>query len=112
MASDTTPVSPEVLSETHQVFGVEGEEKGEEEEGDESKGEKLEDSDKKVDQDEKGEDKEQETEEARKLRIATRPGSPTKEEVEEHSVTHWPMRTWCEQRVKGEGRIHATCAGH
>ena len=45
---------------------------------------------------------EEEMEESRKLKIANRPTLPTQEEVEEHQVTHWPTRDWCEHCVKGK----------
>ena len=45
---------------------------------------------------------EEEMEESRKLNIANRPTLPTQEEVEEHQVTHWPTRDWCEHCVQGK----------
>ena len=45
-------------------------------------------------------------EESRKLKIANRPTLPTQEEVEEHQVTHWPTRDWCEHCVKRGKQCH------
>ena len=32
------------------------------------------------------------------------PCTPSKDEVEEHEVTHWPYRSWCPDCVQGRGR--------
>jgi len=32
------------------------------------------------------------------------PRQPTQKEVEEHSVTHWPFRDWCEHCVRGKAK--------
>jgi len=32
------------------------------------------------------------------------PKGPTPKEVEEHSVTHWPFRDWCEHCVRGRAK--------
>ena len=47
-------------------------------------------------------EREEEVEESRNMNIENRPTLPTKEEVAEHQVTHWPTRDWCEHWVKGE----------
>ena len=41
--------------------------------------------------------------EAAPRRTAPDPGQPTREEVEEHRVDHFPFRSWCEFCVKGRG---------
>ena len=34
-------------------------------------------------------------------RLPHNPGRPTKQEVAEHCVTHWPFRSWCRHCVMG-----------
>ena len=58
-----------------------------------------------IDDSKKDAEQEDEMEESRKFKIANRPTPPTKEEVAEHQVTHWPTRDWCEHCVKGESSI-------
>ena len=41
--------------------------------------------------------------EAAPRRTAPDPGQPTREEVDEHRVDHYPYRSWCEFCVKGGG---------
>ena len=41
--------------------------------------------------------------EAAPRRTAPDPGQPTREEVDEHRVDHYPYRSWCEFCVKGRG---------
>ena len=41
--------------------------------------------------------------EAAPRRTAPEPGEPSREEVEEHRVDHFPYRVWCEHCVKGRG---------
>ena len=36
-------------------------------------------------------------------RTAPEPGEPTREEVEEHRIDHYPYRPWCDFCVKGRG---------
>ena len=50
-----------------------------------------------------GGDKEEENDEARKPRVPRRPLAPTKQEIEEHEVTHLPPRDWCPHCVAGHG---------
>ena len=38
---------------------------------------------------------ESEPEEARRVKTAKAPAKPSKEEVDEHMVTHLPFRSWC-----------------
>ena len=45
-----------------------------------------------------------ETEEGRAPRVLRGPQRVTKEEVEEHEVTHTPYRAWCRYCVRGRGR--------
>ena len=35
---------------------------------------------------------------------------PTKKEIEEHQVTHWPFRSWCKHCVKSKSnaKLHVT----
>ena len=40
-------------------------------------------------------------EEAEEVKVARDPGSPTKEELEEHRITHYPFRSWCPHCVAG-----------
>ena len=42
-------------------------------------------------------------EESRRLRIPRRPTAPTKNEIEEHEITHFPPRDWCQHCVAGYG---------
>ena len=45
----------------------------------------------------------EEEEEARKPRYPRRPNAPTKQEIEEHEITHLPPRDWCPHCVAGHG---------
>lgn len=45
-----------------------------------------------------------EEEEARRQRSARDPGEPTREEREEHDLTHIPFRPWCEACIRGKGK--------
>ena len=40
-------------------------------------------------------------EEARQPRLPHNPGRPTKKEILEHCVSHWPFRSWCRHCVCG-----------
>ena len=40
-------------------------------------------------------------EEARRPRVQCHPNKPSKKEIEEHRVTHWPFRSWCRHCVRG-----------
>ena len=40
-------------------------------------------------------------EEARQPRLPHQPGRPTKREIAEHCVSHWPFRSWCRHCVRG-----------
>ena len=40
-------------------------------------------------------------EEARQPRLPHNPGRPTKREIAEHCVSHWPFRSWCRHCVCG-----------
>ena len=46
--------------------------------------------------------------EARAPEVLRDPGAPTQKEIEEHSVTHLPFRSWCPYCVTGKahGRPH------
>ncbi len=35
------------------------------------------------------------------------PYQPTKEEVDQHNLTHLPYRSWCRHCVRGRGKSHA-----
>ena len=50
------------------------------------------------------EETEGEQEEARKPKMAKAPAKPSKEEVEEHMVTHLPFRSWCPHCVRGKSK--------
>ena len=39
--------------------------------------------------------------EVRRPRLPHNPGRPTKQEIAEHCVTHWPFRSWCRHCVMG-----------
>ena len=43
------------------------------------------------------------TEEVEPIKIAPSPTLPSAAEVEEHSVTHYPFRSWCRECVMGRG---------
>lgn len=47
---------------------------------------------------------EEESEEGRKPRTLRAPGMPTQEEVDVHSVTHLPYRSWCHACMAGRAR--------
>ena len=51
-------------------------------------------------------DVEEEHEEAgvRRLARILSPQLPSKEEVDEHNLTHLPFRNWCHHCIKGTGR--------
>lgn len=51
-----------------------------------------------------GEGEQGEDEEARTPKILADAGTPSKREVEEHVVAHWPYRSWCPHCVRGRGR--------
>ena len=58
-------------------------------------------------EDEEAEEEEQNTEEEiRKPKPASRPYTPTQQEIREHKVTHLPFRLWCRHCVSGKG-IHS-----
>ena len=44
-----------------------------------------------------------------KPRVAARPYTPTKAEIEAHEVTHLPYRNWCAHCVAGKGFRLLTC---
>ena len=46
---------------------------------------------------------EEESREGREVRLPRDPGQPTKQERDEHCVTHLPYRSWCPFCVKGKG---------
>ena len=52
----------------------------------------------------KKEDRADVEDEARRPKPATRPYTPTKEEIREHEVTHLPYRPWCQHCVFCKGR--------
>ena len=43
-------------------------------------------------------------EEVRQPRAPLVPGRPTKREIEDHSVCHWPFRSWCRHCVRGRAQ--------
>ena len=46
-------------------------------------------------------------EEGRAPRLLATPYVPSREEVDEHEVAHWPYRAWCPDCVRGRGRVRA-----
>ena len=54
-----------------------------------------------------------EEQEARMPRLPVTPGRPTKKEIEEHCVAHWPFRSWCRHCVFGraQGSPHRSRGG-
>ena len=48
-----------------------------------------------------GEDLVGEEDQARQPRLPHDPGRPTKREIAEHCVSHWPFRSWCRHCVCG-----------
>jgi len=40
------------------------------------------------------------------LRIPRRPNAPTKDEIEQHEITNFPPRDWCQHCVDGHGISH------
>ena len=52
-------------------------------------------------------------EDSAELKHAKDIGSPRRDAVEQHRVTHLPYRSWCKQCVMGRGigKPHATVAG-
>ena len=49
-------------------------------------------------------DEEQEEEEHRNSRAMASPASPSRREVEDHNLTHVPIRSWCEGE---DGEVHS-----
>ena len=49
-------------------------------------------------------EREEEPEEARKARGVKAPAKPSKEEVDEHMLTHLPFRSWCPHCVRGKSK--------
>ena len=47
---------------------------------------------------------ESEPEEARRVKTASVPTKPSKEEVDEHMITHLPFRSWCPHCVRGKSK--------
>ncbi len=45
--------------------------------------------------------------EAAKPKALPTPSQPTKQEIEEHNITHLPYRSWCKHCVRGRGKSHA-----
>ena len=43
-------------------------------------------------------------EEGQAQKVARDPGTPAQAEREEHEVTHWPYRAWCDHCVNGRGK--------
>ena len=52
-------------------------------------------------------------EEADRPRAAASPRSPSKKEVADHELTHFPFRSWCEDCVRGRatGHKHSSVTG-
>ena len=46
---------------------------------------------------------EESEEDAPKLRLAPTISSPSKEQIEDHRISHYPYRSWCKQCVMGRG---------
>ena len=61
------------------------------------------------DADQTEEDEEEETElpegaqESPRVRIGPTPARPSEAEVEDHRLTHWPYRSWCDECALGRG---------
>ena len=51
-----------------------------------------------------GTNEEIEYEEGQRSRAAATPKAPTAREWEEHMVSHWPFRSWCEHCVRGKAK--------
>ena len=45
-----------------------------------------------------------EEQEEEKAKVARVEHMPTKEEYDEHMVTHWPYRSWCPHCIRGKGK--------
>ena len=56
---------------------------------------------------------EESNEAASGIRVVRSPGTPSQKEREEHSVNHWPYRSWCDHCVRGRasGQPHKTVKG-
>ena len=54
-------------------------------------------------EEDKGKEEEANEEESRRLRIPRRPTAPTKDDIEQHEITHFPPRDWCQHCVAGYG---------
>ena len=59
---------------------------------------------------EKGESEGEEGEEAVRVEMKKAPQMPSKEEVEEHNITHIPFRDWCPHCIRGKamGEPHSS----
>ena len=60
------------------------------------------------DEEEAAGEREGEPEEARKAKGTRAPTKPSKEEVDEHMLTHLPFRSWCPHCVRGNQRGNRT----
>ncbi len=56
-----------------------------------------------TDEESKGEKEEEEEEEGQEPKVVKDPGSPTRDEIDQHNVTHTPFRPWC-TCLPAEGR--------
>ena len=48
--------------------------------------------------------KDEDQEEVRQPKGVQGPWTPSRKEVEEHNLTHWPYRSWCIHCLKGKAR--------
>ena len=49
----------------------------------------------------------EEGEEAGRVEMKKAPQTPSKEEVEEHNITHIPFRDWCPHCIRGKAKRRA-----
>ena len=99
MAGSLTPVVQQTVSPNHSdVEGSESnnERRDKDEGGQDQKKRRIEENVKGNKEEEEGE------EEARQPRGIRKPEEPSKKEIEEHQLTHWPYRSWCIHCQKGK----------
>ena len=58
-----------------------------------------------VAEDPKEESQESGEEEGRQVEMLPAPHTPSKQEIQEHEISHWPYRDWCPDCVRGRGRV-------
>ena len=94
---EETPVRPNSDLNSKEKGHIEKNEEDEKEEGEEGEEENEEDED-------KDEEQNEEEQEGARVKVQRKPEEPSKQEREEHEITHIPFRTWCRHCVRGKSK--------